>query len=323
MGLTYSLLFPPTPTLTEKNIPSQEGKVFIVTGGAAGIGYELCQILYQAGGRVYLAGRSETNARTAISEIKELSTETRGKLEFINIALDDLTTVKPAVENFLAQESRLDVLFNNAGVSNPPRGSISPQGHELQLATNCLGPYLLTQLLLPTLIATAKGAPPASVRVVWTGSIVVDLSAPTTGIDLADLTNPPKDQQKNYTTSKTANWFLADALSRQAGGQGVLSVCQNPGNLKSQLTRHMPRIVPVLASPLLYHPSYGAYTELWCGVSSDLTIEDGGSYILPWGRRHPKPREDLLESLKESDMGGTGVAKEFVDYCQKQTTAFR
>lgn len=63
---------------------------------------------------------------------------------YLSLSLNDLTTIKPAVEKFLVTESRLDVLFNNASVSSPPRGSVSPQGHELQLATNCLGPHLLT-----------------------------------------------------------------------------------------------------------------------------------------------------------------------------------
>lgn len=322
MGITYSLLFPPTPTLSEDKIPSQEGRVFIVTGGASGVGYELCRMLYHAQGTVYLAGRSEANASAAISRIKSLATPSRGRLEFLEVSLDDLSTIKPAVEKFLCKESRLDVLFNNAGVSNPPVGSVSPQGHELQLATNCLGPYLLTQLLLPTLVATAEKSTPASVRVIWTGSIVVDLSAPSSGIDIKELSKAPRDQQKNYTTSKTGNWFLADALARQAGADDVLSICQNPGNLKSQLTRHMPRIVPILVSPLLYHSKFGAYTELWSGLSSELTIEDGGKYILPWGRLHPSPRSNLLAAMKSKDDGGTGVAEEFVCFCKKETAAF-
>ena len=67
MGVTFSQFFPPKPTLTEVNLPSQKGKVFIVTGGTSGVGFELCAILYQAGGKVYLAGRSEANAQFAIS----------------------------------------------------------------------------------------------------------------------------------------------------------------------------------------------------------------------------------------------------------------
>ncbi|KAF2096203.1 putative steroid dehydrogenase [Rhizodiscina lignyota] len=323
MGVTFSQFFPPTPALTEANLPSQKGKVFIVTGGASGIGFELCRILYQASATVYLAGRSENNAQTAISRIKALPAASPGELKFLEVSLDDLNTLKPAVDAFTAAESRLDVLFNNAGVSNPPHGSVSAQGHELQMATNCLGPYFLTQLLLPTLKQTAQSAAPGAVRVVWTSSIAVDLTAPKTGIDIEELTTPSKDQQKNYTTSKTGNWFLASALASEVGPDGILSVTQSPGNLKTALTRHVSWVVPLVAVPLLYKARMGAYTELWAGLSEDLKIEDGGKYVLPWGRLHPSPRADLLAALKTRDEGGTGVAALFLDHCEKQTADFR
>ena len=231
MGVIFSQFFPPKPTLTEANLPSQKGKVFIVTGGASGVGFELCAILYQAGGKVYLAGRSEVNAQSAISKIKALSPTSPGELVFLSLHLDGLTTIKPPVEAFTAIEPKLDVLFNNVGVSLPPVGSRSAQGHELQMATNCLGHYLLTQLLLPTLLHTAESAPPAAVRVIWTSSIVVDTSAPKGEIKISDLTNTHSDQQKNYVNSKTGNWFLASALAAQVGSKGILSVTQNPGNV--------------------------------------------------------------------------------------------
>lgn len=135
-----------------------KGKVYIVTGGASGIGHQLASILYNAGDRVYIAGRSEVNARHSISNIKATSTvslSTAGELEFLHFELDNLSTIKTIVDAFIAKESRLDILFNNVGISLPSVGSLSKQNHELQLATNCLESYLLTQLLLSSLFATA------------------------------------------------------------------------------------------------------------------------------------------------------------------------
>lgn len=323
MGPTFSQFFPPRPALSEANLPSQKGKVFIVTGGASGVGFELCNILYQAGAKVYLAGRSEANAQDAISHIKALSPTSPGELIFLSLSLDDLTTIKPAVEIFTSKESRLDVLFNNAGVSLPPRGSVSVQGQELQMATNCLGHYLLTQLLLPTLLNTAESASPAAVRVIWTSSIAVDVSAPKSGINISELKTPSSDQQKNYVTSKTGNWFLASALAAQVGPKGILSVTQNPGNLKTALLRHAPWILGFVTTPLLHSAKMGAYTELWAGLSPDLGIEEGGKYVVPWGRLHPSPRPDLLAALKTQEDGGTGVAAQFLEYCEKQTAEFK
>ncbi|KAJ5595248.1 steroid dehydrogenase [Penicillium hispanicum] len=323
MGVTWSQFFPPTPTLTEANLPSQKGKVFIVTGGYSGVGLELCKILYRAGGKVYLAGRSEEKAVGAIADIKASHPSPDGDVVFLFLSLDDLTTIKPAVETFTAVESRLDVLFNNAGVSNPPRGSVSPQGHDLQLATNCLGPHLLTQLLLPTLKRTAQDAPSASVRVVWLASIVVDLSAPADGVKLEDLLRRDTHPQRNYENTKVGNWYLANALATQAGSDGILSLVVNPGSLKTALTRHLSPWVPFLAAPLLFHPRMGAYTELWAGLSSDLTASDGGKYILPWGRLHPSPRADLVQAMKTKADGGTGTAATFVQYCDDQISEFK
>ncbi|KAJ5916969.1 steroid dehydrogenase [Penicillium tannophilum] len=323
MGIAWSQFFPPAPSLTEANLPSQRGKVFIVTGGYSGVGLELCRILYQAGGKVYIAGRSEERASQAIAEIKSSIRSSDGGLVFLPLHLDDLASIKAAVETYNAAESRLDVLFNNAGVSNPPPGSVSTQGHDLQLATNCLGPHLLTTLLLPILRRTSEGELPASVRVVWTASIVVDMAAAEGGDIMEDILRKSTTPQRTYEGTKVGNWYLAHALDVQEKQNGILSVVVNPGNLKSNLTRHMSWLVPYVVAPLLYPARMGAYTELWAGLSNELTISDGGKYILPWGRFHPSPRQDLLRAMKSKAEGGTDVAAIFVKYCEDQVSEFR
>ena len=144
-----------------------------------------------------------------------------------------------------------------------------------------------------TLLRTAENAPPASVRVIWTSSIAVDLSAPNSGLDIAELTTPSSNQQRGYLNTKTGNWFLANALAAQIGKKGILSLTQNPGNLKTPLLRHAPWILGFVARPLLYPAKLGAYTELWSGLAEDLGVNDGGKYVVPWGRLHPSPREDF------------------------------
>ncbi|KAF2492141.1 NAD(P)-binding protein [Lophium mytilinum] len=321
MGTTWSQMWPPTPTLTEKNLPSQTGKVFLITGGASGIGLALAHILYAAGDRVYIVGRSEANGSTAISSIQDA---------FLNLNLSDLSTIAPAVAAFQAKENHLHVLFNNAGVSLAPLGSTSAQSEELMMATNCLGPYLLTQLLLPSLVTAAQdpATPPHSVRVVWTSSIAVDTQAPVGGLDPADLAPAPtpagagseeqqlgwylkQSQQIKYAVSKLGNWYHAAALARQVGKQGVLSVTQNPGNLTTNLTQHMPRLVVLTVRPLLYESRYGAYTALWAGLSGELGEGDQGAYVVPWGRRHPQLRGNLVEACKSVEEGGKGRADGF------------
>jgi len=122
-----SQFFPPAPKFTDANLPSLQGKVFIVTGAASGVGFELAKILYLAGGTVYIAARSTARCEGAIekivSETGASKGEKKGKLGSLVVDLADLRTVKSGVESFLKKESRLDVLMHNAAVMTPPAGS--------------------------------------------------------------------------------------------------------------------------------------------------------------------------------------------------------
>lgn len=87
-----------------------------MTGGYAGVGLELCKILYAHNATVWIAGRSEAKAQKAIASIREASQSSKGSVQFLSLDLSDFATIKPAVELFTAKEQRLDVLVNNAGV---------------------------------------------------------------------------------------------------------------------------------------------------------------------------------------------------------------
>ena len=324
MGAQFSQFFPSRPTFTGASIGSQEGKVFLITGGYSGIGLELAKILYKKGGKVYIAGRSEEKAQRAIQEIQSLSPESSGSLHFLALSLDDLSTIKASSDIFKAKESKLDVLWNNAGVSQPPLGSTSKQGFELQFATNCLGAFLFTQLLLPLLekaAAQSQGSSPATGRVVWLSSQIMELSAPKGGTALADLKEPPKDQTRNYVASKTVNYFLSSELARREGRRGIISVAINPGAASTQLFRHTPYLA-YLAWPLLYKAEMAAYTELYAGFSDDITVEKSGCYVVPWGRVSSKVREDLVVATASKENGGTGRAAEVWEYCDELTREY-
>ena len=93
--------FIPAPTLTEKNLPDQSGRVHIVTGGYAGCGKELSKILYEKNAVVYIAGRSQEKFDNAVDEIKQTHPSSDGRLEFLKVDLADLSSIKPGVEGFL------------------------------------------------------------------------------------------------------------------------------------------------------------------------------------------------------------------------------
>ncbi|CAD0092683.1 unnamed protein product [Aureobasidium vineae] len=298
----------PTPELTEKNLPNQAGRVFIVTGGYAGIGYELSKILYQHDGTVYIAGRSEEKGNKAIAEIREAVTSSKGKLEFMHVDLADLTTIKPAVEKFLAKESRLDVLTNNAGTA---------QNYELQMGTNVLGSFLLTKLLLPIIEKTAASSPAGSTRVTFAGSLAVDLMSPTGGV--AWTNGEPivhGSQQANYGQSKAGNALLASALRRRCGKLGVVSNAWNPGNLKSELQRHTPSVQAMFINMIVYPVQLGAYTELFAGWGEEAgRPENAGKFIIPWGRFGPV-RGDVAEAMEN------GGDEKLWEWCEKASAQY-
>ncbi|KAK9238845.1 hypothetical protein V1525DRAFT_82374 [Lipomyces kononenkoae] len=324
MGGILAQNFPPSPTFTEKNVPSLAGKVFIVTGGNSGVGLELVKILYSKGGTVYIAGRSPKKTAAEIETIKSIHTVTAGHLKSLPLDLSDLTTVPVCASTFLAQESRLDVLFNNAGIAHVPAGSVTVQGYEAHMGTNCLGHFLLTQLLLPVLLRTVKSSPKDSVRVVFTNSSIIDLEGPPGGLSLAELApgNYSKNKARNYSASKTGNWFLASEFDKRTRNDGLVCVAQNPGNLTTKSWNGVPWMIRMLMKPVMHEPKMGAYTELWAGLSPDVKCEDGGRTAIPWGRWHPAPRKDILESLKTKEEGGTGLAAEFWGWCEEQTKGY-
>lgn len=135
MSIILSQMFPPAPTFTPKDLPSLAGKVFIITGAASGVGFELAKILYAAGGSVYIGARSTSRCSEAIKKVKfaiaagkkrprgKAEDKPAGKLGSMVIDLADLATIKPAAVQFMQSEERLDGLIHNAGVMVPPVGS--------------------------------------------------------------------------------------------------------------------------------------------------------------------------------------------------------
>ncbi|TVY34907.1 putative oxidoreductase [Lachnellula occidentalis] len=324
----FTQFFPPKASLTEDNVPSQVGKVFIVTGGSSGVGFELSRSLYQAGGTVYCLSHHAGRGLAAIEKIKNTvdtssDTSSPGSLHFIPLDLADLTTIYPAIRKFLAAETRLDVLFNNAGRASLPLCYKTVQSLEPHFGINCAGGWLLTQLLTPILTATAKISPPSSVRITWTSSVLVDVMAPKGGVVMEDVRTPSEQRNIHYAASKAGNWFLAYEWNRRFGAStGVVSLALNPGSLNTNTWRTTPWYHYWPYYFVLGKPIDGARTNLWAGLDKNITIEDGGRYVMPWGRWHTSTRPDITAGLKEEKDGGTGRAVEFWNWCDEVTMPF-
>ncbi|KAK0777705.1 short-chain alcohol dehydrogenase [Friedmanniomyces endolithicus] len=306
-----------TPPLTEQNLPDQSGRVLIVTGGYAGCGKALSSILYSKNGTVYLAGRSPSKAEAAVAEIKSQHPTSDGRLEFLHLDLADLPTIKASAQDFLSREQRLDVLTNNAGVMTPPKGSVTAQNYELQMGTNCLGPFLFTQLLTPLLTKTAASQPPGSVRVTWAASLATAFS-PKGGVTLDPQTGAPKvfgDRHTDYAQTKACNALLAREYQTRLGNSSqIVSNAWNPGNLVSELQRHQTFVERVITKALIYPTVFGAYTELFAGWSVEAGREENrGRYVGPWGRFV------VLRGDIEGNVEGGG---RFWEWCEGETRQY-
>ncbi|KAH8803354.1 hypothetical protein F5884DRAFT_861683 [Xylogone sp. PMI_703] len=301
--VTWSESFPPKPAFTVKDMPDQSGRVFIVTGGASGCGYETAKVLYQLNGRVYIAGRSAANAKAAIEKIKsspvlpeQKVVSGKGSLDFLPVDLADLTTIKPCAENFLSKEDRLDVIWHNAGVMGIEEGSKTKQGFEAHLGTNALGPFALQHFLTPICLKTAArpDVKPNSTRVIWVTSAGHRGSPKPDGVNWDDINMHSlggiKGAVAKYGQSKAMNVMHAHEMARRYGKQGLISVALHPGSLKTNLQRHQGFFFKHLTAPLLYDQYYGGLTELWAGLHEEVDtrmLEGGGkngAYVQPWGR---------------------------------------
>ncbi len=299
-----------------------EGRVHLITGGYVGCGFELAKILYQHNATVYVAGRSQEKGETALAKLKEQFPDSKGKLTFLKLDLADQSTIKQSAEEFVSKESRLDVLTQNAGVMIPPSGSKDKHGHELQMGTNCLGPWLFAQCLLPILKNTAASSPPGSVRVTWAASLAIAVS-PTGGMSFQPDASPTVhgSQGMNYVQSKIGNVYLASEFAARHGRDGIVSVSWNPGNLTTELGRHTYAILRTLFDTFWCYPAvFGGYTELYAACSPSITASQNGCFVIPWGRVGHL-RSDMIMARKTVAEGGTGEAQKFWDWCERECTA--
>lgn len=286
---SFTQMFPPKPTFTEKDLPDLQERVYIVTGANTGTGKELTRLLYSHNAKVYMLARSEDKAAAAIAEVQQRCPSSSGELVFLRLDLADLSAVKATVEAFLAREDRLHVLFNNAGVLASGKEVVTtPQGHELHIGVNCLGTFLLTRLLTPLLRSTAAAAgpssvPPGTVRVVWVASSATEIFAEDKVGVRPEAVSPPsalasRSGSYRYWLSKVGNWAHGVEYARRHRGDGIISVPLNPGNLQSDLYRDSGLAVKLASKLMMYPPVYGAYAELFAGLSPEITIEKTGCW---------------------------------------------
>ncbi|KAH7924171.1 NAD(P)-binding protein [Leucogyrophana mollusca] len=286
-------IWPKKTTFTVNHIPDMAGKVVIVTGANRGIGKEI--VLLEKNAKVYLAARNDGRAQKAIDD---LFTLTGRKALFLKLDLSDLKAVKTAAQEFLSHETRLDVLFNNAGVMAPPKEDITADGFDLQFGINVLGHFFFTKQLLPILLRTASSSPTNTTRIVNLSS---SLHAFRTTIQFDTLKDGPARRRKSvawlYTQSKFANVVFALELARRYGKNGIVSTSVHPGAIETDLHSHMLGVARKQGKLLFANAERGALTPLYAGASAE-GADFNGKYLVPWANIGAAQRD-----TQEQDIG--------------------
>ena len=221
----------PKPDWSLNDMPSQRGRIFLVTGGTSGMGYEDVKALASKGARVIIAARNPQRGEETIKRIKQEVPE--AQLQFEAFDLADLDSVRALGKRLSSTLPKLDGLINNAAVMALPERKTSPGGFETQFATNYLGHFVLTAELLPLL---RKSESP---RVVTMSSIAVHRGK----INFDDLqAEKGYEPLAVYSQSKLACLMFALELQRrsEAGGWKIVSIAAHPGVAVTELIERGP-----------------------------------------------------------------------------------
>lgn len=206
------------------------GKICLITGGTNGIGKAAAAALAKLGAQVVIVGRNAERCAATVSEIRAQTGNP--SVEALIADLSSMAEVRRVAAEFKAKHDRLHVLVNNAGAIFFER-KLSVDGYEVTFALNHLAYFLLTNLLLDTLKASA----PARV-------ITVSSDAHKTfAVDLNDLQNTRFSGFRSYGRSKAMNVMFAYELARRLEGTGVTSNVLHPGVIRSGFGKNNSRLL--------------------------------------------------------------------------------
>jgi NAD(P)-dependent dehydrogenase (short-subunit alcohol dehydrogenase family) len=266
------------------SIPDQAGRTAIVTGANSGLGLVTARELARKGARVVLGCRNMEKGRAAAAEVEGAAPGGTVELEPLDLA--SLSAVREFAERFKGAHEGLDLLINNAGVMAPPRRRTA-DGFELQLGTNHLGHFALTNLLLDAM----EGREDARV-------VTVSSTMHKAGRISFDNLNGDRRyfRWSAYSQSKLANLLFAFELERRlrAAGSTIKSVAAHPGwaatNLQYAAAPAFDRLVMRLGNAVIAQDDeMGALPQLYAATEPGLA---GGTYVGPDGvgeqRGYPK-----------------------------------
>ncbi|XP_064407902.1 retinol dehydrogenase 11 isoform X2 [Latimeria chalumnae] len=269
-----------------------KGKTAIVTGANTGIGKFTALDLACRKARVILACRNPQRGQRALEEIQRLAGNTDVHLRIVDTS--SLASVRKFAERINQEEKRLDILVNNAGASGLPI-AITPEGLELTFATNFLGPFLLTSLLLDLMKRSSPG------RIVNVASMMHTRGE----VNVKNLKgeNLPPGMGFCYNSSKLMNILHTNELARRLEGTGITANSVHPGVVWSEVIRNHSWKTS----------EEGAVSSIYCAVSEEAAGITGKYFDSDCSLKLPSPTsqdEALAKKLWDACEQITGLLED-------------
>lgn len=258
----------------DADMAGMEGSTAVITGATSGIGLTAAGQMSGMGARVVLVGRNRGKLDAAVQRVAALAD---GDVAGYQADLSSLEQVRRLADELLSEEQRIDVLVNNASVLVPER-SVSVDGFELTLATNLLSTFLLTNLLIPTMVQSA----PSRIITVSSGGMYAE-RLDVSGIEMSA---DGYGGSAAYARTKRAQVVLTDIWAERLAGTGVVAHSMHPGWVNTpSLEASLPTFSRIMG-PMLRNAEQGADTIVWLS-SNQRALESSGQF---WMDRRPRSK---------------------------------
>ncbi|MDN5863651.1 MAG: SDR family oxidoreductase [Gammaproteobacteria bacterium] len=253
--------------MTTEALPDMTGKTVLITGATSGIGLEAAVMLAGAGARLIIVGRNVAKTGIVLAEVAQ-----RSESKHINSMLCDFASqaaIHRLADQFIARHQRLDILINNAGTVNAHR-RLTEDGVETTFAVNHLGYFLLTNLLLDRIKASAPAR-------------IVNVASQAHYQGTLDLNDPGFEHgyriMHAYRRSKLANVLFTRELARRLEGSDVTVNAVHPGVVATHIWDGAPRwtqpIFAVTKKFFMISPEAGAKTIVYLAASPEVEGKSG------------------------------------------------
>lgn len=265
------------------DLPALNGQTIIVTGATSGLGRAAAERLAQMGAGVRLVGRSQVKLDKARREIAGATGNDDLGTYVADFSI--MEQVRGLAEALLVAEGRIDVLINNAGALITERRETA-EGNELTLATNLLSHFLLTNLLVPRLAASA----PARIINVSSGGMY------TQRIRVRDLQSARGEYRGSiaYARAKRGQVILTELWAERLADRGIVVHAMHPGWADTPGVEDSLPLFRKITKPFLRTPEQGADTIVWLAASDEAATQSGKF----WHDRRPRPTHRLKGTVE-------------------------